>query len=585
MKKDLGVIILFGVVLLFSLYLIISGALSNETSNTKTNNEILEQDLQISTANINLEVGGEEEIIATIIPENTTYKNLYWESANNNIVTVDNGKVKAVGPGKTVVKVSTEKRKITKIINVTVKDPVINIEEIKVSEANIEIEVGDTKKIEYEIKPSNATDKKVSFSTSDKNVVGFNQEGLLIGVSAGNATITLKSNNGKTATINVIVKDKKIDVTKVTLNKKNITLEVGKSETLKATVSPTNATNKKVTWESSNTKVATVKDGKITAKKAGTAKITVKTEDQGKTATCTVTVKKKETPVTTAAPIVPSSSVYKYEGSTFKYYVTKTNRYYLTYIWMQDPYNQIKKLDANVAKYGKVLKDSELTGSYTPNRGTVGEMMNGYISHNIIPTNKAAIGFNASGFYVAGAWDPPASYYNYHSNSWFDIMEGTILRNYQDDGKSHDSGMIGIGSDGNLKIYPIAVSKSERSTVYNQIVKDKIKNSWSFYPPLVKDGKVYDVGFDNTAVRQAICQVNSNNYLMLTTLSGFGYKEMGNLFVSLGCKTAHNLDGGGSTSMFIHNPGSQTATQIKCSDGGSHDRCRSIIEGIYFVEK
>ena len=583
MNKDLGVKILFGVILLFSLYLIISGLTANE--NSSKNNEILEQELQISKANIILDVGGEDEVIATIIPDNATYKNLTWESANNNIVTVTDGKVKAISPGKTVIKVSTERRKITKIINVTVNNPVINVEEITVKENTMELEVGDTKKIEYEVKPSNATDRKISFSTSDKDILGFNQEGFLVGIKAGTATVTLKSSNGKVTTVTVNVKDKKIDVSKVTLNKKSITLEIGKSETLTAKVSPINATNKNVIWKSSNEKVATVKNGKVTAKKAGTAKITVKTEDQNKEATCTVTVKEKTPSTVTANPIIPSNPVYKYEGSTFKYYVTQTNRYYLTYIWMQDPYNQIKKLDANVAKYGKVLKDSELTGSYTPNRGTVGEMMNGYISHNIIPVNKAAIGFNASGFYVAGSWDPPATYYNYHSNSWFDMMNGTILRNYQDDGKTHDSGMIGIGADGNLKIYPIAVSKSERSTVYNQIMSDKVKNTWSFYPPLVKDGKVYDVGFDNTAQRQAICQVNSNNYLMLTTLSGFGYREMGSLFVSLGCKTAHNLDGGGSTSMFIHRPGERTATQIKCSDGGNHSRCRSIIEGIYFTEK
>ena len=583
MNKDLGVKILFGIILLFSLYLIISGLTANE--NNSKNNEILEQELQISKANIILDVGGEDEVIATIIPDNATYKNLTWESANNNIVTVTDGKVKAISPGKTVIKVSTERRKITKIINVTVNNPVINVEEITVKESTMELEVGDTKKIEYEVKPSNATDRKISFSTSDKDILGFNQEGFLVGIKAGTATVTLKSSNGKVTTVTVNVKDKKIDVSKVTLNKKSITLEIGKSETLTAKVSPINATNKNVTWKSSNEKVATVKNGKVTAKKAGTAKITVKTEDQNKEATCTVTVKEKTPSTVTANPIIPSNPVYKYEGSTFKYYVTQTNRYYLTYIWMQDPYNQIKKLDANVAKYGKVLKDSELTGSYTPNRGTVGEMMNGYISHNIIPVNKAAIGFNASGFYVAGSWDPPATYYNYHSNSWFDMMNGTILRNYQDDGKTHDSGMIGIGADGNLKIYPIAVSKGERSTVYNQIMSDKVKNTWSFYPPLVKDGKVYDVGFDNTAQRQAICQVNSNNYLMLTTLSGFGYREMGSLFVSLGCKTAHNLDGGGSTSMFIHRPGEQTATQVKCSDGGNHSRCRANIEGIYFTEK
>ena len=78
--------------------------------------------------------------------------------------------------------------------------------------------------------------------------------------------------------------------TSVALNKTTLTLDTGKTSNLKATVYPSNAANKKCTWSSSNTSVATVdSNGKVTAKKAGTATITVKTSN-GKTATCKVTV-------------------------------------------------------------------------------------------------------------------------------------------------------------------------------------------------------------------------------------------------------------------------------------------------------
>ena len=78
--------------------------------------------------------------------------------------------------------------------------------------------------------------------------------------------------------------------TSVALNKTTLTLDTGKTSNLKATVYPSNASNKKCTWSSSNTSVATVdKNGKVTAKKAGTATITVKTSN-GKTANCKVTV-------------------------------------------------------------------------------------------------------------------------------------------------------------------------------------------------------------------------------------------------------------------------------------------------------
>ena len=84
-----------------------------------------------------------------------------------------------------------------------------------------------------------------------------------------------------------------IPVTSVSLNKTELTLEKGKSETLTATVSPSNATDKAVSWQSSNTAVATVdQDGKVTAVNLGNATITVTTKDGSKTATCSVTVKR-----------------------------------------------------------------------------------------------------------------------------------------------------------------------------------------------------------------------------------------------------------------------------------------------------
>jgi exopolysaccharide biosynthesis protein len=72
---------------------------------------------------------------------------------------------------------------------------------------------------------------------------------------------------------------------------------------------------------------------------------------------------------------------------------------------------------------------------------------------------------------------------------------------------------------------------------------------------------------------------------MLTTTGSMKIDDVGDIFATLGCKTAFNLDGGGSTSLFIKNPGATTATKIVCSDGSTHTACRSIIEGIYFVEK
>ena len=118
--------------------------------------------------------------------------------------------------------------------------------------------------------------------------------------TVGNTTAKVKITAA--VTVKVLFKAKlpaAVAVTGVTLNKSELTLEEGKSEQLTATVLPDNATNKKVSWSSENTEVATVdQDGTVVAKKAGTANIIVTTEDGNKTASCTVTVTLTEYTIT-----------------------------------------------------------------------------------------------------------------------------------------------------------------------------------------------------------------------------------------------------------------------------------------------
>ena len=582
MKKDLGIKIFFIVLLLISIYLIISGLTADETVPVTNTTEVLEEELQVNPISANMIVGEELQINATIIPDNATYKNLTWESANNTIASVENGVIKANSAGSTIIKVSTEKRKITKMINVKVSNKDIPVEKIVVNNPKIELYIGDTSKIEYTVEPDNATNKSINISVEDKNIAAFNTEKLLVGVNKGTTNVILKSKNGIEAKIEVNVKEKDIPVSSVSLSKSSISLKVGESETITAQVKPSNATHKETTWSSSDNNIAKVENGKITAIKEGTATITVKTNEGGKTANCTITVRSKQNP-----PIVPSSSIYKYEGSTFKYYVTRSGdkSYYLTYIWMEDPYNQVKKIDAVTAEYGKILKDSEITGSYTLHRNAVGEMMKRYISYGIIPASKAAIGFNASGFYVQGAWNPPTAYYHNRSDSWYTMNEGIVVRNNINDNAGHHSYIIGIDYNGDLKIYDDVSSKADRERVLSEIQKDKIKTTWSFYPPLAKDGKQIQSGIGNSAKRQVICQVNSNNYMMMTVVGNKGINDATPILLQHGCKTVFNLDGGGSTSMFIKKPGEKKKKKIVCSDGSTRDKCRSIVEGIYFTEK
>ncbi len=162
----------------------------------------------------------------------------------------------------------------------------------------LELEVGETYKLNATVLPSNATDKTLIWSSSDSDVASVS-DGLITARKEGEAEITAKSGN-KQAVCTVTVKpetDVTVPVTSVTLNQSVYTLAIGASYTLIPTVLPANATDRLVKWSSSNEKTVTVSDrGVIQAIAEGTS--TIKAEAGGKSATCAVTVEKTIVAVT-----------------------------------------------------------------------------------------------------------------------------------------------------------------------------------------------------------------------------------------------------------------------------------------------
>ena len=157
---------------------------------------------------------------------------------------------------------------------------------VALNKTTLTLDIGRTSNLRATVYPSNAANKKCTWRSSNTSVATVDSNGKVTAKQVGTATITVKTANGKTASCNVTVQ---AVPTSVSLNKTSLTLDVSKSYTLTKTVSPSNAVTS-YTWSSSNTRVATVDgNGKVTAKKAGTATITVKTSN-GKTATCKVTV-------------------------------------------------------------------------------------------------------------------------------------------------------------------------------------------------------------------------------------------------------------------------------------------------------
>ena len=166
---------------------------------------------------------------------------------------------------------------------------IIHVTAVTLNKISTTLAVGDTETLIATISPQNATDKSVTWSSNNESVAIVNENGTITAVGVGNATITVTTNDGGlTATCVVTVNS--VHITSITLNKTSLTLGISQTETLIATVLPENATDKTVTWTSSDTSVATVSNGTITAVGFGATTITVTTNDGRLTATCEVNV-------------------------------------------------------------------------------------------------------------------------------------------------------------------------------------------------------------------------------------------------------------------------------------------------------
>ena len=152
------------------------------------------------------------------------------------------------------------------------------------------VTVGEQLTLTATVAPSDATNKAVTWSSSDDTIATVT-DGVVTGVAAGDATITVTTVDGSfTATCGVTVEAATVAVTGVTVSPTSDSIAVSETLTLTATVAPENATNKAVTWSTSEATVATVEDGVVTGVSAGTATITVTTVDGNFTDTCEVTV-------------------------------------------------------------------------------------------------------------------------------------------------------------------------------------------------------------------------------------------------------------------------------------------------------
>lgn len=249
------------------------------------NEYVMPSGVTINKTETTLKVGNSETLTATVTPSDVTDNSIIWSTSDSAIATVENGVVTGVAFGTATITAKSNKDN-TKLATCTVKvnkaatGVTLNKNTLTLNRAATEI-------LTATVAPIGECNAATTWISSDESIVTV-ENGAVTAIAKGTATITVTTVDGSfTATCAVTVVQ---SVNSVSLDKDTRTMIIGENVTLTATVLPAAADNKTVTWSSSDTAVAAVENGVVTAVKAGSAIITVTTQDGALTAECEITV-------------------------------------------------------------------------------------------------------------------------------------------------------------------------------------------------------------------------------------------------------------------------------------------------------
>ena len=230
------------------------------------------ESVTLNHAAATLNSGETLQLTATLLPEDATDKSVAWSSTDTGVATVDEiGWITAVSVGTSVITCTTVNGHTAECTVTVVPIPV---ESVTLNLSETTLKSGETLQLTAELRPENATYKSVTWSSSDAGVATTGENGLITAVSVGTAVITVTTANGLTAECEVTVVPTPVE--SVTLNHIEATLKSGETLQLTATLRPENATDKSITWSSSDAGVATVdENGLVSAVSIGSAVIKV----------------------------------------------------------------------------------------------------------------------------------------------------------------------------------------------------------------------------------------------------------------------------------------------------------------------
>lgn len=252
--------------------------------------------IKLDKSELTLDPSKKETLTCTITPENTTNKNVYWKSSDDKVVAVQSkegnsnqAELTATGAGEAIITVYlTNNSKMAATCKVKVNPA--KVEGISFSEKEKTVMQGESFNLSLVFTPSYATNKNATYSSSDENIATVDNNGNVKTVHVGECVIKAKSEDGGfEAECKVIVKP--IPLESISFEESGYAIEDGGTLQLELKYYPENASNKDVTWSSSNTNVATVdKNGVVKGINKGNATITATSTDGGHTASCSVKI-------------------------------------------------------------------------------------------------------------------------------------------------------------------------------------------------------------------------------------------------------------------------------------------------------
>ncbi len=266
----------------------------NVTVSGEASGDIAAESITLDKETLELNVGETAALTATVAPDNATDKTVTWTSDNEEVATVDaEGIVTAIAAGEAVITATCGE--VSAECKVTVTPVVIDATGVTIdTPAKTQLMDGETVTLTATVTPDDAADLTVTWSSSDETIATVSEDGVVTAkAKLGKVTITATANGSATpgavkATVELEVIATPVSILAVSADKTSI--EVGETVTLIATVLPENATDKTVTWSSSDETIATVDaEGVVTGVKAGEVVITA-TSSNDLTATIHLTV-------------------------------------------------------------------------------------------------------------------------------------------------------------------------------------------------------------------------------------------------------------------------------------------------------